>query len=189
MIRKLFSAAVIVALGSVVFAADLKSGPQSGEKVPGPFHPLNINGDSAGKKACLYCEAGDDPTVAIFARSANDPMLQKLIVELDQATVKYAKIKTPDGDAEMHSFVVFCSDDKKLEAKLKDMAESSKLKKLVLAIDEETGPEKYNISKDADVTILLYKERVVSANYTFAKGQLTEKDVQKVVADVSKLVK
>jgi hypothetical protein len=182
MIRKLLSAAVIVALGSVVFAADFKSGPQSGEKVPGPFHPLNINGDSAGKKACLYCQAGDDPTIAIFARNANDPVLQKLISEVDQATVKYSK-------AELNSFVVFCSDDNKLEAKLKDLAESSKLKKLVLAIDSDSGPEKYNINKDAEVTILLYKERIVAANYTFPKGKLAEKDVEKVLADITKLVK
>jgi hypothetical protein len=34
-------------------AGDLKSGPQVGEQLPGPFHPLNINGAKAGKKNCL----------------------------------------------------------------------------------------------------------------------------------------
>src|SRR5579862_9680737 len=62
MFRKTLATAVVLALGSFLFAAEFKSGPQSGETVPGPFHPLNINGDSAGKKACLYCQAGDDPT-------------------------------------------------------------------------------------------------------------------------------
>lgn len=182
MLRNLLATAVLVALGSFVFAADLKSGPQAGEKVPGPFHPLNINGDSAGKKACLYCEAGDDPTVAIFARNANDPVLKKLIVAIDEATVKHEK-------AEMHSFAVFCSEDSALEAKLKEVAEKSKLKKLVLAIDAEAGPEKYNINKDADVTILLYKERVVAANFTFEKGKLSDKDVETVLGGINKLVK
>ncbi len=182
MMRNVLSTAVVIALGSFVFAAEFKSGPQTGEKVPGPFHPLNINGDSAGKKACLYCQAGDDPTVAIFARNANDPVLQKLIVALDEATVKYSK-------AELNSFVVFCSSEEKLEAKLKDLAEKSKLKKLILALEADAGPEKYNISKDADVTILLYKERTVAANFTFEKGKLSEKDVATVLADVTKLVK
>jgi hypothetical protein len=182
MMRNVLSTAVIIALGSFVFAAEFKSGPQTGEKVPGPFHPLNINGDSAGKKACLYCQAGDDPTVAIFARNANDPVLQKLIVALDEATVKYSK-------AELNSFVVFCSSEDKLEAKLKDLAEKSKLKKLVLALEADAGPEKYNISKDAELTILLYKERIVTANFTFEKGKLSEKDVATVLADVTKLVK
>ncbi len=182
MVRNLLAAAVVVALGGVVFAADLKSGPQAGEKVPGPFHPLNVNGEYAGKKNCLYCSAGDDPTVAIFARTADDAALQKLIAELDVVTEKHAK-------ADLNSFVVFCSSEDKLEPKLKEIAEKAKLKKVVLAIESAEGPEKYSISKDADVTILIYKDRTVVANYTFAKGKLTDKDTEKVVADVAKIVK
>lgn len=182
MIRKLLAAGVVVALGSAVFAADFKSGPQAGEKVPGPFHPLNINGESAGKKACLYCKAGDSPAVAIFARNADDPVLEKLIVAVDEATVKNAK-------AELNSYVVFCSSDDKLEAKLKALAEKTKLKELVLSIESDTGPEKYNINKDADITILVYKERTVIANHTFEKGKLSEKDVETVLGDITKIVK
>src|SRR5262249_4571649 len=116
MIRKLFAAAVVVAVGGVALAADLKSGPQAGEKVPGPFHPLNVNGEDAGKKVCLYCKAGDSPTVAIFARSAEDPALRKLIAAVEAETAKNAK-------AELNSFAVFCSDDVKLEGQLKELAE------------------------------------------------------------------
>jgi phage/plasmid primase-like uncharacterized protein len=182
MIRNLFAVAVVVTLGGAVFAADLKSGPQAGEKVPGPFHPLNINGESAGKKACLYCKAGDSPVVAIFARNSDDATLQKLIAAVETATDKNAK-------AELNSFVVFCSDSDKLEGKLKELVEKAKLKNVVLSIESAEGPEKYNISKDADVTVLLYKERTVVANHTFAKGKLTEKDIEKVNADIAKLVK
>src|SRR3954466_8292879 len=108
MLRKLLAVAVVAVLGGVVGAADLKSGPQTGEKVPGPFHPLNINGESAGKKACLYCKAGDDPVVAIFARNADDATLQKLIAAVETATEKNSK-------ADLNGFVVFCSDSDKLE--------------------------------------------------------------------------
>jgi hypothetical protein len=182
MMRKMLASTIVLALGSFLFAADFRSGPQSGETVPGPFHPLNINGDSAGKKACLYCQAGDDPTVAIFARSSNDPVLQKLIVAIDEATTKYSK-------QELNSFVVFCSSEDKLEAKLKDLAEKSKLKKLVLALESETGPEKYKINKEADVTILLYKERKVISNLAFEKGKLSEKDMAVVLSGIDKIVK
>ncbi len=182
MIRKFLAAAVVVALGGVAFGADLKSGPQAGEKVPGPFHPLNINGESAGKKNCLYCKAGDDPVVAIFARNADDATLQKLITMVEAATEKNSK-------ASLNSFVVFCSNNDKLETQLKDMAEKAKLKQVVLSIESPEGPEKYSISKDADITVLLYKDRTVVANHTFAKGKLTEKDAEKVVADISKIVK
>ena len=58
-----------------------------------------------------------------------------------------------------------------------------------LAIDSVDGPAKYNLSKDADVTVLLYKDRVVVANYAFGKGKLGAKDVETIVADVAKIVK
>jgi phage/plasmid primase-like uncharacterized protein len=182
MIRNLLATAVVVALGGVALAADLKSGPQAGEKVPGPFHPFNVNGEDAGKKACLYCKAGDSPTVAIFARTADDPVLRKLITAVETETAKNTK-------ADLNSFAVFCSDDGKLEGALKDFAEKAKLKNLVLAIDAPEGPEKYNINKDAAVTVVLYKEHVVASNYTFEKGKLTDRDVDKIVAEIGKLVK
>ncbi len=47
------SLAIALLVGSAFAADDLKSGPQIGDKVPGPFSPLNINGDDAGAKRCL----------------------------------------------------------------------------------------------------------------------------------------
>jgi hypothetical protein len=43
----------VALLAGGVFAAGPKSGPQVGDDVPGVFHPLNVTGRSAGKKACL----------------------------------------------------------------------------------------------------------------------------------------
>jgi hypothetical protein len=40
-------------VGSVLAAETLKSGPQTGEKIPGPFSPLNVTGEDAGEKRCL----------------------------------------------------------------------------------------------------------------------------------------
>ncbi len=182
MFRKMLAVAVVAVLGGIVLGADLKSGPQTGEKVPGPFHPLNINGEDAGKKACLYCKNGDNPVAVVFARSADNPTLKKLIAALDTATDKNAK-------AEMGSFVVYLAADDTLEAKLKAQAAEAKYKKIVLSIESPEGPSKYNIARDADVTVLLYKEHVVAANYAFPKDKLTDADVEKIVADVSKIVK
>src|SRR5262245_59550896 len=184
MIRKFLVAAVVIAMGGAALAADLKSGPQTGEKVPGPFHPLNVNGEDAGKTACLYCSAGDSPTVAIFARTGDDAMTQKLIKTVDAETVKNAK-------AEMCSFAVFSGNRAKLEPQLKEAAKKADLKKLVLAIElsDDPIPEKYKLSADADVTVIVYKERVVTANYSFAKGKMTDKDIEKITAEVAKIVK
>ena len=64
-----------------------------------------------------------------------------------------------------------------------------KLKKFTLAIDTPTGPEPYKIAKDADVTVVLYTKSKVVANYAFKKGELTPAKVEKIVSDVSKIVK
>ena len=50
----LYAACVAGAVfASSALAAELKSGPQPGDKLPGPFHPLNVTGPFAGKKQCL----------------------------------------------------------------------------------------------------------------------------------------
>ncbi|MBP3959364.1 hypothetical protein J8F10_29310 [Gemmata sp. G18] len=183
MIRNVLAAAVVAVLGGAVVAADLKSGPQVGAKVPGAFAPYNVTGEDAGKTACLYCRGGNSPVVAIFARTGDDAMTQKLIKAVDAETAKNAK-------ADMFSFAVFSGDKDKLEPQLKDAAKKAELKTTVLAIDdkEDPIPEKYALNKDADVTVILYVDRVVKANYSFPKGKLTDKDIEAVVKDVSKIV-
>lgn len=182
MIRNLLASAVVVALGGVVVADELKSGPAAGQKLPGPFHPFNVTGEDAGKKACLYCKSGDSPAVAIFARGADDANLQKLIKAIDKVTAANLK-------QEMTSYVVYLSTDESLQAKLKGQAKAANLQQIVLSIDAPEGPAKYNISRDAEITVLLYKDRTVVSNYTFAKGKLSAKDVEKIVADTAKITK
>ena len=46
------SLALVLFAGSMIAGASLKSGPQPGDMIPGPFHPLNITGANAGEKAC-----------------------------------------------------------------------------------------------------------------------------------------
>lgn len=40
-------------LAALANGAEIKSGLQPGDKIPGPFHPLNVNGSRAGQKNCL----------------------------------------------------------------------------------------------------------------------------------------
>jgi hypothetical protein len=161
-------------------AAAVKSGPQVGEDLAGPFHPLNINGKKAGKRNCLYCEAGNAPVAMIFARepSAN---LTALLKKLDAACVKNSK-------ARMASFVVFCSDATELEAKLKKCATDCGFKKVVLSIDNPAGPKGYKVAKDADITVVLYVDRTVKANRAYRKGQLTPASIDQIVADLPKIL-
>jgi hypothetical protein len=173
-------ALVVCAVATADSSAKLVSGPQVDQKVPGPFHPLNVTGEKAGEKFCLYCVNGENPVAMIFARESS-PALATLIKKIDAVTQK-------NKSAEMGSFVVFLSDKEGLDKELQSLANEAGLKKIVLAIDNPAGPEKYKVAKDADVTVVLYNEHVVKANYAFKKGQLKPTDIDKIVGDVSKIV-
>jgi hypothetical protein len=171
-----------VFVGGLIAAEGVQSGPQVGDNArPKPFFPLNINGPQASKKACLVCRNGDNPVAMVFAREVSMP-LTTLIKKLDTATVS-------NQDAKMGSFAIFCSDAEGLDKKLKDLAEMEKLKEFVLAIDNPAGPAPYKIAKDAEVTVVLYNKSKVIANYTFKKGELDDKAIAKILADVPKIVK
>ncbi len=178
MIRNLLAAAVVVALGGAVTAADIKSGPQTGDTVPGAFNVLNVTGPAAGESNCQFCKNGNNPVVMIFSRNADDAALQKLIKQVD------AKV----GTNKLGSFVVYLTaDDKKTETAVKAFADKEKIKNVILTLDTPTGPEAYKVAKDAEITVVLYKSRKVAANYTFEKGKMTDKDVEKVLADLPKI--
>ena len=116
----------------------------------------------------------------VFAREITGP-LTSLVKKIDAATVEHK-------DCKMGSFVVFCSDEEGLEGKLKDLAKKEDLKKVVLTIDNPAGPKAYKIDKEADVTVVLYEKQKVKANYAFKKGGLQDADVDKIVADVAKVI-
>ena len=81
-----------------------------------------------------------------------------------------------------------CPHDATPEAKLKAMATKENVKNTILSIDNPAGPERYKISKDADITVLLYTGRVVKANHAF-KGALKDADIEKITGDISKITK
>jgi hypothetical protein len=89
----------------------------------------------------------------------------------------------------MGSFVVVLDKDKEgLEKSLKKLADDQKLKKIILSIDNPAGPEGYKVAKEANVTVVLYTDRTVKANYAFKKGGMKDKDIDAIVADVKKIL-
>jgi hypothetical protein len=172
--------AFVVTAGLTVAAEELSSGPQVGSAVPGPFHPLNVTGEKAGEKFCLFCCNGQNPVAMIFARE-NSPQLAKLIKKIDEQTAKNA-------DAKMGSFVVYLNDKEGLEKELKDLAKENELQKCVLAIDNPAGPKAYKVAKDAEVTVVLYTDRTVKANHAFRKGELKDTDIETIVSELPKIL-
>ena len=117
---------------------------------------------------------------AVFAREIT-PALTSLVKKLEQATVDHK-------DAKVAAWVVILTDDDKAEDKLKELADKEKVKKTILAVEGVTGPDAYKIAKEADVTILLYAKKKVKTNHVFEKGKFTEKDADKIAAEVKEVL-
>jgi hypothetical protein len=178
--KKLVAVFAVVALAGIALAEPPKSGPQVGQKVPGPSRPLHATGPDAGEKVCLYCKNGPNPVAMIFAREAT-PDVVSLIKKIDAATVAHQDVK-------MGSFVVFLNDEEGLTAQLKQIAAKEKINETILSVDSPTGPPSYKVAKDADVTVVLYTHHTVRANHSFRKGELDAKAIAAVMADIAKIL-
>ena len=117
----------------------------------------------------------------IFAREISAP-LTSLVKKIDAATAENSKAK-------MGSFVVFLGDEDELKKQVKELGDKESVKKCILAtMSTPAGPPKYKVAKDAAITVVFYNKRKVEANYTFEKGKLTDSDVDKIVADLTKIL-
>ena len=115
----------------------------------------------------------------IFAREISGP-LTSLVKKIDEATAK-------NSSCRMGSFVVFLGDTEK--SKLEDLSKKESLQQTVVTqMDAPSGPPSYKVAKDAEVTVVLYNKRKVAANFTFGKGQLSDKDVDKIVEALPKIL-
>jgi len=164
-------------------ALALESGPRVGSKKIPAFNPLNCNGEKAGHKSSLVVKYGANPVALIFAREVS-PTLVELIKKIDSATARNAK-------ANMGSFVVFCSapDESKLEATLKELARKEKIDHTILSIvNRKAGPAGYDLHPAADVTVVLYVNRTVKANFAFKKGELKEPGLESILAALPKIL-
>jgi hypothetical protein len=174
----LFLALALLAGGS--FAADdLKSGPQPGQFIA-PFNPLNCTGPHTGQKADLTERNGPNPVVLIIAREISDP-LTRLLLKVDEAVAQNRADR-------LGAFVVFCSDDEGLEKKLQDLARKEGLKHVILTLDASAGPRGYHIARDAEITVLLYKQKTVKVNHAFKKGELRFADVDRILGELKEIL-
>ena len=116
----------------------------------------------------------------IFARELTGP-LTSLVKKIDEETVKHKSDR-------MGSFVVFLSDDEKLQDQLKDLAKREDIKKCVLTIDNPAGPGAYKVAKDADVTVVLYEHRAVKVNHAYKRGELNDRAIQQILSEIPKIL-
>ena len=124
--------------------------------------------------------------VAIFAREITGT-LTGLVKEIDAAVGKNKK-------KNMAAFLVLMTKDAEgSDKKLKDLAKKEKIEHTPLTVFDDpagAGPKGYNVSKDAEVTVIMWvgKNRDVQVNHAFGKGELNADAVKTVVADTSKVL-
>jgi len=116
----------------------------------------------------------------IFARQISDP-LTGLVKKIDAATVR-------NKDKKMGSFVAFLSDEESAAEKLIELAQKEKIEHTILGLMESAGPKDYEVAQEADITVVLYSNHKIKANYAFRKGKLAAEDVARILGDLAKIL-
>lgn len=119
--------------------------------------------------------------VNIQTRKTTDE-LASLVKKLDRMVDNAGEKK---GAATKHAFLVYLTNNPDVaEKELEAFAEKHKIKNIPLTIfDGVAGPRNYNIAKDAEVTVMMWKKQEVKVNQAFASDKLDKEAVRKVLRD------
>lgn len=179
----LIAATMVCGVNIATGADALVSGPQAGSKLPGGFSPVNVTNaelpDYAGKRSDYTEQHGASPVVLVFGRGITDPLI-KLTKKLD---AEVGKSKA----ARLRAVLVILREDAETERALREYGEREGVQKVSLAIMAD-GPQDYKLSSQADVTVVVYNRYKVEVNHAFRKGELNDKAIETILANVSKVV-
>ena len=117
--------------------------------------------------------------VCVFARKTSEP-LASLVKQIDSKIGENNKLK---------SFVVILTSDGERAAEdLRKLAKDAGIRHVPLTLHQDPSeiPD-YELSKDADVTVLMWNGHRVKVNHAF-RGELAEKDVRSIITDIPKLL-
>jgi hypothetical protein len=181
--RPLFFLCVLCVLCGESPAADpCVSGLQPGQR-PGPYAAVISTGPQRGQSFCYICETADRPAIVVFARELSEP-LGRLVCRLDKAVHDHKQ-------AELRAWVTFLADDQPaLDAKVVQWGQKHAVRNVPLGVFEDAGgPPSYRLSREADVTALLFVKQKVVANFAFRPGELTDDKAAEILTAVARLVK
>ena len=119
----------------------------------------------------------------IFARKS-DGHLASLVKKLDEALSEHSGQK-------LAAFVNFLGEDADaLTAAATELAKEHEIENVALVVpaDQPNGPEDYQISPDAELTVMLYKGMNVKVNHVLPKDGLDEKAEKAILDDLSKIL-
>ena len=172
-----------------------------GKNLPGPFHPYNVTGPHKEHFHCLVSEHGLDPMVMIFYKNVDfsDPLpnlLKRLDTAIDKnpntrlgASLVFLPDDLPDvvGSTEKDQEANSKNDDARLELakKIEAAGSDNKLKHVVLCLDNKSDVEKYELSDENLITVVLYAKLKIVAVYALPKSEFTEAALEKIMTDVA----
>src|SRR3954465_10083380 len=170
----------LLTLGAAVSAGDpCVSGPQVGQK-PGPYSFLVATGSERGQPTCYVCETAEKPGVIVFARSVSDP-LAGLLTVCDGAVADRPK------DA-MRAWMTVLGEKTIGLDELGRWAPKGGVKMVPVGVfDDPVGPPSYKLADDADVTVVLFENRKVLANFAFPAGELDEAAIRQIADQLTRL--
>jgi hypothetical protein len=119
----------------------------------------------------------------IFARKS-DAALASLVKQIDKAVAEHA-------DKKLKSFVNLLGEDREaLEASAKEFSADNEVEHVAITVpvEFENGPADFGIVPEAEVTVMLYRGLKVEANHAFGEGELDDKGIEAILADLPKIV-
>lgn len=146
------------------------------------FYVKDVTGPAAGMELCYRCRYANRPVVTIFTRDVNDE-LAALIKKMDEVVGE-------NGDAGMAGFVVLMTDEPaEHEDSLKSLATEQDIRRVPLTVfDDRYGPRSYRLSRDADVTVMMWVEGELAVNQSFKREQLTEDAIAGLVRSTERIL-
>ena len=165
---------------SLSTAEPLHSGLKVGERVH-TFYVRAITGPLKNKSVCYVCRNGDRPVVMIFVRQIT-PELKRLLKGID------AEI---DGHraAGLRGFSVFLAGDgNELLPQVQTLAFDEKINlPLTIAAAPSDGSAGGTIHPDAAVTVMLYRDQTVTANFAYRALELQDREIDTILKGIRAL--
>jgi hypothetical protein len=170
---------LVAGLALTVQGDDIKSGPKS--KTGGPFDVKAITGERKGDELCYFCKyngEGKPGVVMIFTQKADDN-LAKVVKAVDEVQKSNSKLGT---------FVVGVSGVQ--AADFEKLQETNKFTTpLTIAVDKD-GPAKYELNKEAAITILVYKKGgTITKNFAFKSTKDAAEKAEEIATAAKDVVK
>jgi hypothetical protein len=117
----------------------------------------------------------------VFAKN-NAASLAGLVKKLD-------KLVADKKDSKLTSVVNIMAEEdaaEKAKEEITKFAETNEVKNVSLSVTDEKSAKNFKINPEADVTVMVYRDKKVTANHAVEAGKLDDKAIEAIVADAEK---